>query len=117
MINFDPLFPSAEEMDRRLRAGRLLRSEYLHGALAKCWMKVSGQGRAVRLVEISAAAALVGLAVFWTALLGAPPVTEAGMAAGALNPDQLTLVHGKDLPFFEDRHQRHMGVLDTLERR
>lgn len=80
-------------------------------------LRFSAQHRAMRVFEISAAAALVGLAVFWTALLGAPAPTEAGTQSSGLDPDQMTIAQGRNLPLFEDIHQRHMGVLDTLERR
>jgi hypothetical protein len=59
------------------------------------------------------AAALVVTGLFWSKMLIAPPVTQAAISQG-LDVNQLTLNTPKDLPSFDDKYQRHLGVLDVL---
>jgi hypothetical protein len=60
-----------------------------------------------------AAALVVAAGLFWSKMLIAPPVTQAAISHG-LNVHQLTPNTPKDLPSFDDRYQRHLGVLDVL---
>jgi hypothetical protein len=78
--------------------------------------KFMAQSRSTRVVETSAALTLLAVAVFWTALIGSPRSTEADQRDIQVNPTQLTLDAPRDLPSFEDKFQRHTGVLDTLAR-
>jgi hypothetical protein len=60
-----------------------------------------------------AAALAVATGLFWSKMLIAPPVTQAATNHG-LDVGQLALSAPKDLPSFEARYQRHLGVLDVL---
>lgn len=60
-----------------------------------------------------AAALVVATGLFWSKMLIAPPVTQAAISQ-ALDVNQLTLNPPKDLPSFDDKYQRHLGVLDVL---
>jgi hypothetical protein len=60
------------------------------------------------------AAALVVAAGLWAVkIFIAPPVTLAATEEG-LDINQLALSTPKDLPSFDDKFQRHLGVLDVL---
>ena len=59
------------------------------------------------------ASLLVATGLFWAKILIAPNVTEAAMIAG-VDPEQISITAGRGLPSFDDKYQRHMGVLDTL---
>jgi hypothetical protein len=61
-----------------------------------------------------AAALAVATGLFWSKMLIAPPVTLAATSDG-LDIDQLASSTRKDLPSFEDKYQRHLGVLDVLK--
>jgi uncharacterized membrane protein len=77
----------------------------------------SRQPRSIRLLEASAAVAVIAVVVFWTALLGPSRPTGATVLEPAgLDPAQLALTVPADLPNFDDQHQRYIGVLDTLRR-
>jgi hypothetical protein len=65
MTNFEPLFPTFEEMDSRLRTAKHLRNEVFRGFAEK----FRKQERSTRVAEGSAALAIVAVAVFWAALL------------------------------------------------
>ena len=60
-----------------------------------------------------AAALAVATGLFWSKMLIAPAITLAATSPG-LDIDQLALSTPKDLPSFEARYQRHLGVLDVL---
>ena len=60
-----------------------------------------------------AAALVVATGLFWSKMLIAPPVTQAAISQG-LDVNQLTRNTPKDLPAFDDKYQRHLGVLDVL---
>ena len=60
-----------------------------------------------------AAALVVATGLFWSKMLIAPPVTQAAVSQG-LDVNQLTLNTPQDLPSFDDKYQRHLGVLDVL---
>lgn len=65
--------------------------------------------------QLSLAAASFALAtgLFCAKVLVAPQVTLAATDRG-IDVDQLTLRASKAMPSFDERHQAHMGVLDTL---
>ncbi|HVL71002.1 MAG TPA: hypothetical protein VM434_03860 [Beijerinckiaceae bacterium] len=84
------------------------------GGLVRIARRFSRQPRGVRLLEASAAVA-IAIAVFWAAFLGPSRPTGATLLEPAgLDPTQLALTVPTDLPSFDDRHQRYIGVLDTL---
>ena len=60
-----------------------------------------------------AAALVVATGLFWSKMLIAPPVTQAAIIQG-LDVNQLARNTAKDLPSFDDRYQRHLGILDVL---
>ena len=66
-----------------------------------------------RNLSLLGASLAVATGLFWAKVLIAPNVTEAAIVSG-LDPDQMSLTAGRDLPSFDDKYQRHMGVLDTL---
>ena len=49
----------------------------------------------------------------WVKILIGPPVTLEATEQG-LDINQLVLSTPKDLPSFDDKYQRHLGVLDVL---
>ena len=51
----EPLFPSYEEMNRRLNAAKQLRIDFLHRIARNAKRKFAAQSRTVRRVEASAA--------------------------------------------------------------
>ena len=66
-----------------------------------------------RNLSLLGASFLVATGLFWAKVLIAPNVTEAALMSG-LDPEQISITAGRDLPSFDDKFQRHMGVLDTL---
>ena len=62
-----------------------------------------------------AAAFALATGLFWSTMLTAPPVTLAATSQG-LDIRELATHTPTDLPSFDDRYQRHMGVLDVLKR-
>jgi hypothetical protein len=66
-----------------------------------------------RNLSLLGASLAVATGLFWAKVLIAPNVTEAA-TAGGIDPEQVTLTASKGLPSFDDKYQRHMGVLDTL---
>jgi len=117
MRDFDPLFPSSAEIDRRHRAAKQLRAQYLHGLAREVRRKLLPRQRGVQVIELSLAVMLIVMGVFWTALLGSSRVTEAGTESAGVSPDQITINAPHGLPSFDDNYQRHTGVLDTLDQR
>jgi hypothetical protein len=67
----------------------------------------------VRLSLIAASVA-VAVGLFAVKMVIAPPISEAAITA-SIPVEQLTLNAPKNLPDFDDRYQRHLGVLDTLK--
>ena len=66
-----------------------------------------------RNLSLLGASLAVATGLFWAKVLIGPNVTEAAMVSG-LDPDQISLTAGRNLPSFDDKNHRHMGVLDTL---
>ena len=66
-----------------------------------------------RNLSLLGASIAVATGLFWAKVLIAPNVTEAAMISG-LDPEQISLTAGRNLPSFDDTFQRHIGVLDTL---
>ena len=56
---------------------------------------------------------VVATGLFWAKVLIAPNVTEAA-TTGGIDAEQVGLSVPKNLPSFDNKYQRHMGVLDTL---
>ena len=67
-----------------------------------------------RSLSLLGASLAVATGLFWGKVLIAPNLTEAAPTAGGLDPEQVTMQVSKSLLSFEDKYQRHMGVLDTL---
>jgi len=68
-----------------------------------------------RNLSLLGASIALATGLFWAKVLIAPQVTEAAVVAG-LDPEQISITAGRNLPSFDDTYQRHMGVLDTLKR-
>ena len=68
---------------------------------------------AKRKLSLLGASIAVATGLFWAKVLIAPNVTEAAMISG-LDPEQISRIAGTGLPSFDDKYQRHTGVLDTL---
>ncbi len=117
MPTFEPLFPSCDEMDRRVRAAKHLRNSTLLGCAAGLKHKISTQRRGVQVLEASAAATFLAIAVFWATLLGAPEITEAGTDSISVDPNQFTTNISGQLPSFDENYQRHTGILDEMDTR
>ena len=66
-----------------------------------------------RNLSLLGASIALATGLFWAKVLIAPQVTEAAAVAG-LDPEQISITAGRNLPLFDDKYQRHMGVLDTL---
>ena len=64
-------------------------------------------------VSLFVASLALATGLFWAKVLVAPSLTHAATDQG-IDTDQLTLRASKNLPSFDDRHQAHLGVLDTL---
>jgi hypothetical protein len=65
-----------------------------------------------KLTLIAASVAVV-VGLFAVKMLITPPISEAA-TVDSIPVEQLTL-NAKNLPYFEDNYQRHLGVLDTLK--
>ena len=65
-------------------------------------------------LTLIAASVAVAIGLFAVKMLIAPPISEAAITA-SIPVEQLTLNAPKNLPNFEDRYERHLGVLDTLK--
>jgi hypothetical protein len=66
-------------------------------------------------LTLIAASVAVAVGLFGAKVLIAPPISEAAITA-SIPVEQLTLNAPKNLPDFDDRYQRHLGVLDTLKK-
>ena len=66
-----------------------------------------------RNLSLLGASLAVATGLFWAKVLIAPNVTEAATVSG-IDAEQVALTASKGLPSFDDKYQRHMGVLDTL---
>ena len=66
-----------------------------------------------RTLSLLGASLAVATGLFWAKVLIAPNVTEAATVSG-IDAEQVALTASKGLPSFDDKNQRHMGVLDTL---
>ena len=66
-----------------------------------------------RNLTLLGASLAIATGLFWAKVLIAPNVTEAATVSG-IDAEQVSLTASRGLPSFEDRYQRHMGVLDTL---
>ena len=67
-----------------------------------------------RNLTLLGASLAIATGLFWAKVLIAPNVTEAATVSG-IDAEQVSLTASRGLPSFEDKYQRHMGVLDTLE--
>jgi hypothetical protein len=68
-----------------------------------------------RKFSLFAAAFVVVTGLFGVLALTSAPVSEAAPNLG-INVGQIEFNAPKNLPSFDDKHQRHTGVLDTLRR-
>jgi hypothetical protein len=74
----EPLFPSSDEMDRRIAAAKQLRSVYLHQLAENASNRFSAQTRFSRSLEAMAAITVLAAGVFWLGVLSTPKITKAG---------------------------------------
>ena len=65
-------------------------------------------------ITLIGASVAVAIGLFGAKMLVALPISEAAITA-SIPVEQLTLNAPKNLPDFDDRYQRHLGVLDTLK--
>ena len=63
---------------------------------------------------VCGAAIVVAVGLFGFKMLIAPPVSLAAPNPQGINMQQLTQNTPKDLPSFDAKYQRHMGILDVL---
>jgi hypothetical protein len=87
----EPHFPSSDELERQLKAAKQLRGQFLLGMAVATKRRFATQSRKLRTIEMSLAAALLGLGAFWFTLLGSPKVTEADQST--LPGNYLTRLH------------------------
>jgi hypothetical protein len=73
--------------------------------------------RGTRIFGASAVASAVAIALFWFGILASPQPTRAGMDPATIDPEALVANLPTNLPTFEERYQRHIGILDRLEAR
>ena len=100
MKDAGPRFPSFELVERQMQPARAL-----------------PQRRGTRVFGASAAAIAVAVALFWFGILASPQPTRAGMDPATIDPEALVANTLTNLPPFEERYQRHIGILDKLEAR
>jgi len=74
----EPLFPSGEEINRRIEIAKQLRSDSLHLTVRGAKHKFAAQTRLTRSLEASAAVMTIIAGILWLGILSAPEVTEAG---------------------------------------
>jgi hypothetical protein len=67
-----------------------------------------------RTLSLIAAAFVVATGLFGARMLTSPPVSEAATNPG-IDVGQIEFNTPANLPSFDDKYQRHMGVLDTFE--
>ena len=67
-----------------------------------------------RRVSFFAAALVLATCSFWTTMLTSPPTSEAALPH-AIDITRLTSAADPNMATFEDKYQRHTGVLDVLK--
>jgi hypothetical protein len=109
MSNLNPSHPSIEGMDRLTTAAKRLRGKTLRHIAARINSDLKLTKTTTRLLGAFAIAA----GAFWAIMVTSPPTTHASLEA-TLNPTQMERSVASDLPSFEQKHQRYIGVLDVL---
>jgi hypothetical protein len=109
MKDLRPLFPSVGEMDRLMNAAKQLRSSTLRQAAAR----VNSNLYLTKTVTGLLCAFAIAVGAFWVTMVTSPPRTQAALDT-SLNPAQMERSAASDLPTFENKYQRFIGVLDTL---
>ena len=117
MKDAEPLFPSFEVIERQMQHVRALRAAWLRESTSSLAASIRHQRRGTRIFGASAAASVVAVALFWFSLLASPQPTRAGMDPATIDPEALVANTPTNLPTFEERYQRHIGILDKLEAR
>ena len=69
--------------------------------------------RRTRRLSFFAAAAVVATGAFWATMLTSPPKSEAALPQG-IDITRLTSAADPNMQSFDDKYQRHTGVLDVL---
>lgn len=72
-----PLFPSADEQERHLKAAKQLRGEFLLDLAVYCQQEICRLVSKASDTRNVTAVALCAVAIFWLAILDSPKVTEA----------------------------------------
>ena len=109
MSNLNPRHPSIEEMDRLMTAAKQLPSRAPRHIAARINSNLNLTKTATGLLCAFAVAA----GAFWATMVISPPPTQARLES-PLNPTQMERSAPSDLPSFEQKHQRYIGVLDVL---
>ncbi len=111
-----PLFPSFEVIERQMQHARALRAPWRESTSSLA-TSIRHERRGTRIFGASAAASAVAVALFWFGLLASPQPTRAGMDPATIDPEALVANTPTNLPTFEERYQRHIGILDKFEAR
>jgi len=67
-----------------------------------------------RRVSFIAAALVVASGAFWATMLTSPPKVEAAFSQG-IDITRLSAAADPNMEKFEDRYQRHTGIMDVLK--
>ena len=70
--------------------------------------------RRTRKVSFFTAAVVIATGAFWATMLTSPPKSEAALPQ-AIDITRLTSAADPNMATFEDKYQRHTGVLDVLK--
>ena len=65
-------------------------------------------------LSAGAGALVLATAMFWATMLAVPPKSEAALPDG-LDIYRMSLAADPNMATFEDKYQRHTGVLDVLK--
>jgi hypothetical protein len=81
-------------------------------AMAQATSSFSSQTK--RRVSFLAAALVVASGAFWATMLTSPPKVEAAFSPG-MDITRLSAAADPNMETFEDRYQRHTGIMDVLK--
>jgi hypothetical protein len=109
MRNLKPRHPSIEEKDRPMTVAKQLPNRAPRHIAAWINSNLNLTKTATGLLCAFAIAA----GAFWATMVISPPTTQARLES-ALNPSQMERSAASDLPSFEQKHHRYIGVLDVL---
>jgi hypothetical protein len=87
------------------------RNAYMGAVLSRATPSFSPQTK--RKASLLAAALLVATGAFWATMLTSPPQVEASLRQG-IDIARMSAAADPNMEGFEDRYQRHTGILDVL---